>query len=367
VASIGGNDLGFSDLIIKCITGQPCHYVANVSPPDGFLAAQQQAIAQICNPLGYINDLTGLNLPSASFSFTGICDSVYGAPVDPSFPLGGEADAAFNENLPRLRDRFAALEAKIGELFPAFESARFYLTEYLNPTGDADGSLCGWAPDQPADQVWNNLPGVTIDEMAWADSTVAAALKKATHDAALDYQWTFISQTDIAGETIASLSKPHGYCADDHWVVRIPESLVTQQDHYGSVHPNRVGHDVYRRAIVKQLLGDFYPAGLDQAPRAPRSAEDSDDDGVPDRTDNCTLQANPLQRDSDGDGFGNRCDPDLNNDKRIDFADLAELKNLFFSSDENADLNGDFKVDFADLAILKALFFGQPGPSCCNP
>jgi hypothetical protein len=124
---------------------------------------------------------------------------------------------------------------------------------------------------------------------------------------------------------------------------------------------------VYRRAIVKQLLADFYPGGLDQPPRAPFSVADGDNDGVPDGDDNCIQHANPMQRDSDRDGFGNRCDPDLNNDNKIDFSDLAELKNLFFSTDENADLNGDSKVDFADLAIQKDLFFGQPGPSCCNP
>ncbi len=45
-----------------------------------------------------------------------------------------------------------------------------------------------------------------------------------------------------------------------------------------------------------------------------------------------------------------RCDPDLNNDLKIDFADLAELKSVFFTPDADADLNGDSRVDFADLS-----------------
>lgn len=96
-------------------------------------------------------------------------------------------------------------------------------------------------------------------------------------------------------------------------------------------------------------------------------AGDSDNDGIPDDEDNCILHPNPDQRDTNADGFGNRCDPDLDNDNKIDFADLAELKSRFFSSDADADLNGDQRVDFADLAIQKQMFFGPPGPSSQVP
>jgi hypothetical protein len=68
------------------------------------------------------------------------------------------------------------------------------------------------------------------------------------------------------------------------------------------------------------------------------------------------------------DGFGNICDPDLNNDLKVDFADLALLKSVFFTNvDPDADLNGDGRTDFADLAILKSMFFTKPGPSGLEP
>ncbi len=92
-------------------------------------------------------------------------------------------------------------------------------------------------------------------------------------------------------------------------------------------------------------------------------AGDTDGDGVNDDTDNCTEAANPDQRDTDGDGYGNLCDPDLNNDGQVNFGDLAAFKAVFLTADEDADFNGDGSVTFGDLAIIKAFFLGSPGPA----
>jgi hypothetical protein len=94
---------------------------------------------------------------------------------------------------------------------------------------------------------------------------------------------------------------------------------------------------------------------------------DVDHDGIIDEEDNCIETVNPNQEDTNGDGFGNHCDPDLNGDLKIDFADLAILKSVFFTGDDDADLNVDGRVDFADLAIMKSMFFQPPGPSAFAP
>lgn len=105
------------------------------------------------------------------------------------------------------------------------------------------------------------------------------------------------------------------------------------------------------------------------------SPPDSDADAIRNFLDNCIDVHNTDQRNTnagtgspDLDLIGNICDPDFNQDNRVDFADLADLKEVFFtSSDPDRDLNGDNKVDFSDLAILKSMFFQPPGPSGLEP
>lgn len=90
---------------------------------------------------------------------------------------------------------------------------------------------------------------------------------------------------------------------------------------------------------------------------------DDDADGTLDHLDNCIAVANPAQADTDGDGFGNACDADFNNDCLVNFEDLTIMKTHFFSTDANTDLTGDGQVNFADLTVLRAVFFTSPGPS----
>jgi hypothetical protein len=93
------------------------------------------------------------------------------------------------------------------------------------------------------------------------------------------------------------------------------------------------------------------------------SAPDTDGDGFRDNVDNCTLLQNPDQRDSNGDGYGNACDPDLNNDGIVNFVDLGLLKTAFFTADADADFDGNGIVNFRDLGVLRQFFFAPPGPT----
>jgi trimeric autotransporter adhesin len=111
--------------------------------------------------------------------------------------------------------------------------------------------------------------------------------------------------------------------------------------------------------------------GIDSVRLGLCADDDSDCDSVPDSVDNCILADNSTQRDTDGDGIGNACDADLDQNCIVNFSDLGIFKQVFFTADPNADFDGNGQVNFVDLGVLKLEFFHAPGPSgvpnLCNP
>ena len=91
---------------------------------------------------------------------------------------------------------------------------------------------------------------------------------------------------------------------------------------------------------------------------------DSDADGVPYALDNCILVPNYDQRDTDGDGYGNLCDADLNNSgEAVNYSDLSVLRTAFNTGNPDADFDGNGLVNYNDLAVFRKLFGKLPGPS----
>ncbi|MFK8032164.1 MAG: dockerin type I domain-containing protein [Gammaproteobacteria bacterium] len=130
--------------------------------------------------------------------------------------------------------------------------------------------------------------------------------------------------------------------------------------------------------ILQDSIGQPSPVGFSDSANYSLNAgffaiPDSDADAVRDFMDNCTFDPNPGQLDSNGDGYGNRCDPDLDNSGSVNFADYAALTSAFLSSpgsanwNPDADLTGDGSVNFADIALFQFFFLGAPGPSGLAP
>jgi hypothetical protein len=97
------------------------------------------------------------------------------------------------------------------------------------------------------------------------------------------------------------------------------------------------------------------------------AAPDSDSDGISDPFDNCINHANANQRDTDGDGFGNRCDADFDQSNLVNITDLGIFKSRFGTTNADADLDGNGLVNITDLGIFKSLFGKAPGPSGVAP
>jgi hypothetical protein len=109
---------------------------------------------------------------------------------------------------------------------------------------------------------------------------------------------------------------------------------------------------------------------------SPAESSDRDSDGVLDAQDNCLDVANSRQRDTNGDHVGNRCDPDVDNDGRVETSwgqiypvdsrgDLEAIaltaRNGPYNPDH--DIDGDGLVDESDLALAQLWLFRRPGPS----
>jgi len=110
-------------------------------------------------------------------------------------------------------------------------------------------------------------------------------------------------------------------------------------------------------AYVEQIGSDEGPAPV----------SDEDGDGVVLALDNCIAVANPDQFDGDGDGYGNACDGDLNNNGVINAQDLTLFRSLLGTSSPIADLNHSGTVNAQDTVLMRRMLGGTPGPSGIAP
>jgi len=101
---------------------------------------------------------------------------------------------------------------------------------------------------------------------------------------------------------------------------------------------------------------------------------DRDQDGIGDTADNCWLEPNADQRDTNDDGFGNRCDADVDNDGLVSRSDgqiypmdqRGDLEAITLSArsgfyDPNHDLDGDGEINERDLFIARLALHRAPG------
>lgn len=218
--------------------------------------------------------------------------------------------AADMAELPNRYDRLAAaLADPAPKYWPALNIRNVYLTEYPDPTRDANGETCGSMlgeiiPTTPFDFAKIHIDR---DEAEWARNSVVAPLNAAIRAAAERHAgkgWHFVTG-------ISEQYRTHGYCADDNWVVRPYESarrqgpvwktttswgpifLVELKEQKGTMHPNAAGHRAYARQIIQALTaadgpGPSFSTATSSGALTARVGNAGWLTGVCDATGNCT-------------------------------------------------------------------------------
>jgi uncharacterized delta-60 repeat protein len=138
---------------------------------------------------------------------------------------------------------------------------------------------------------------------------------------------------------------------------------------------NNYVYSITQQADGKVLVGGMFTGynGTTMNRIARIHTGDADNDGIENAADNCPAVANPDQKDTDGDGQGDACDPTANGDTDNDFIDdaLDNCPGVYNPYQQNADNdaqgdacdstpNGDTDGDGVDNLSDNCLVFFNP-------
>lgn len=218
VLSVGGNDIGFADVIMKCLVPFNNCPLRSVDNPDG---------------AGEVNlhEATQMRLGKLYERYERVAACL----------------------------TLRATECELGTVLNLGVSPeKVFHTEYPDLTRNDGGSYCA-----------SISGGFSRQELAWADQVVANGEAGSTFlfDGRLRTRELKVSEIGLSPRILSGdvlfgwspvdgineVSSNHGYCADNHWVVRIPESLLGQGDATGSFHPNNKGQKAYGKLIAEKL------------------------------------------------------------------------------------------------------------------
>jgi hypothetical protein len=245
VTSIGGNDIGFADIITQCAQTEPCFASVTVQPvPD-------EEIARMCDPAGLRSLIPFGISPFAAceaWMQEKLTREIGSTDAAELFAKGLHGDPAGTSDAEKwsLARKYAELDRRLRTDWADYTPDRMFITPYPNVTRDQNGNTCGVSLDAPT------IPGISPAEYLWAEQVVLRQLNDTVEQQAATLGWTVVDGIEDAFRT-------HGYCSTQPWMVRIGESFLRQMDHMGTAHPNVKGHEAYRDKIVTALRDAFYP------------------------------------------------------------------------------------------------------------
>lgn len=224
---IGGNDVGFSFLISRCVSPIPLTTRCDRSEEVRYTLEN--------GDLGHRTELIG-------------------------FDLLGEAFDRLAERIERIGPRHVMI------------------TEIPDPTRDENGRFCGCGGDggcfddgfviRPEHLRWGNiipietqrLPALLpdlgastamlhLEEAAWVYTNVLTRLNQTFASVARRHGWIYVGG-------LMSDTREHGLCApaDERWFNTFHDAWVRQGDLFGSIHPNEKGYQALGTRIVERMV-----------------------------------------------------------------------------------------------------------------
>jgi lysophospholipase L1-like esterase len=168
----------------------------------------------------------------------------------------GDCSASAEE---RVRRRLEALDRSYDELGAALDAvaprAPVFVTVYFDPTHDSDGSFCS-----------HSVGFISRAESRWAYERLLRPLNGKIETAAARNEWELVDGIPAAFE-------PHGICAKERWVRSFGESVLSQGDWLGTLHPNVEG----QRRIARPVANAAAPEIGFAAPAEEPEDEDEGD------------------------------------------------------------------------------------------
>lgn len=217
--SLGGNDIGFADVITECAFYSKCPLKKN--PREIEDTSRLETLHKHTQRLLEILPTNYDTLDACLFSIAADCVADVTLNMDPS---------------------------------------RVFITEYSNLARDENGNYC--------DNVLR-AGGIADEELKWAAEVVQQGRAgsaytfrhpKVTRNLSVDESGLNVAirkRPEVSGATpvtgIFKASRTHGYCSKKRWVVTAPQSLRTQRDEKGTMHPNRKGQKAYGIIIANQV------------------------------------------------------------------------------------------------------------------
>ncbi len=265
--SIGANDIHFADIVQVCAVAEPCDALDFAA--SGFVLETLACLLLSASPVA------GLACAGFALAINASLDAALGDnwvfdTAAEIFERGFEGDGSSGSvcedcGLEGLYDFIAESltrspstsnspsRSQVGLGLPAADAARVSIAPYPDPitkpqfdVNDADSFLCGGIED-----TLTMFPGISRNETRYMFNTVVPQFEGKIASEAVEHDWHFL-------EGVSATNRYHGYCADDHYVRRLDESLSRQKDIQGVLHPNGTGYNVYRNVILEQWLTQMY-------------------------------------------------------------------------------------------------------------